>query len=79
MGNMIPVLDDKGKTYTEQWINGSFQNYHYYRQIACYMMVLQIYTKSQEYNNYSYKSNMIVVESTPDFKTDVLLEYLFVF
>lgn len=71
MGNMIPTLDDKGKKTGEQWCNGSMQNYHYYRQMGIYMMILQIYMKSKGYTDYSYKSNMMVVESTPDFKSEV--------
>ena len=47
------------------------QTYHYYRQMGIYMMILQIYMKSQGYTDYSYKANMMVVESTPDFKSDV--------
>ena len=71
MGNMVPTLDDKGKKTGEQWCNGSMQNYHYYRQMGVYMMILQIYMKSKGYTDYSYKSNMMVVESTPDFKSEV--------
>ena len=71
MGNMIPTLDDKGKKTGEQWCNGSMQNYHYYRQMGIYMMILQIYMKSKGYIDYSYKSNMMVVESIPDFKSEV--------
>lgn len=71
MGNFVPLLNENSIKTGDQWINGSFQNYHYYRQIGIYMMVLQIYMKSQNYNNYSYKSNMIVVESTPDFNSNI--------
>lgn len=71
MGDHVPILDDKGKKIGEQWINGSFQNYRYYRQIAIYMLVLQWYLKSQNYNDYTYQANMMVVESTPDFKSEV--------
>ena len=34
MGNMVPTLDDKGKKTGEQWCNGSFQTYRYYRQMG---------------------------------------------
>ena len=71
MGDHVPTLDDKGKKIGEQWMNGSFQNYRYYRQIAIYMLVLQWYLKSQNYNDYTYQANMMVVESTPDFKSEV--------
>ena len=71
MGNMIPTLDDKGKSTGEQWCNGSFQNYRYYRQMGIYMLILQCYLKSQGYSDFKYEANMMVVESTPDFKSDV--------
>ena len=71
MGSFVPIHDDEGNRIGEEWMNGSFQTYRYYRQMAIYMLVLQIYLKSKDLNNYTFKSNMIVVESTPDFKSDV--------
>ena len=72
MGNMVPTLDENSKKTGEVWINGSFQKLHYYRQMACYSLVLQAYCKTiLGLEDYSYKSNMLVVESTPNFKTDV--------
>ena len=70
MGGMVPTLDDKGKKTGEIWCNGSMQKLHYYRQMGIYMMILQIYMKSQGYDDYKYQSNMMVVESTPTFKSN---------
>lgn len=72
MGNLIPVLDEKGKKINDQWINGSFQKLHYYRQMAIYMIILQAYCKTiLNLENYQYKANMLVIESIPQFKSDV--------
>ena len=71
MGDFIPTLNEDGVKTGEQWVNGSFQTYRYYRQIAIYMLILQWYLKSLNYNDYTYQANMMVVESTPDFKSEV--------
>ena len=71
MGNFIPTLDESGDKTGEQWVNGSFQTYHYYRQMAVYMIVLQAYCKAVlGLDGYTYQSNMMVVESTPEFKSE---------
>lgn len=70
MGNNIPELDDKGnRNGNMYWIDGSFQKYHYARQLALYLIVLQMYCKSLGYDGYSYKVNVAVVQSLPDFNT----------
>lgn len=72
MGNFVDILDDKGIKTGEQWINGSFQNYCYYRQMGIYMMILQLYCKYVlELEGYIYKSNMMVIESTPEYRSSV--------
>lgn len=69
MGGNIPLFDDNGNKYDEQWVDGSFQKYHYYRQIAFYLVVLQIYCQTQGYTGYKYKANMAVVQTLPDFNS----------
>lgn len=71
MGNMVKVKLDGGEE-KEIWYNGSFQKYHYYRQVALYAWMLQAALK-QYYNLQDYKLevNMLVVETTPNFKTGV--------
>lgn len=69
MGGNIPLFDEIGNKNGEQWIDGSFQKYHYYRQIAFYLIVLQIYCKSLGYEGYTYKANMAVVQTLPEFSS----------
>lgn len=63
MGNFVDVLDENGKAKGQQFLNGSFQKYHYYRQMGVYMLILQTYIKSLGYTDYTYKANMLVVET----------------
>ena len=60
MGGFIDKSDDNPEG---SWINGSFQNFSYYRQMGVYMMIFQMYCKTLGYEGYKFKSNMIVVES----------------
>ena len=69
MGGNAPEWNENHEKIGEYWINGSFQKYHYYRQIAFYLMVLQMYCKSIGYEGYRYKANMAVVQSLPEFKS----------
>jgi hypothetical protein len=59
---------------TEQglvWWDGSFQKYHYYRQLGVYMWLLQaaLQVKFPQYVNYKYKSNIIGVEGFETYKS----------
>lgn len=59
--------------YTEAgqvWANGSFEKYHYYRQAAFYVWLLQAALKPK-YPNYTFRVNFLVVETTPNFNCDV--------
>jgi len=69
MGGNIPVFDENQEKSGEQWIDGSFQKYHYYRQIAFYLVVLQIYLQTQGYVGYTYKANMAVVQTLPEYNS----------
>jgi len=69
MGGNIPLFDEAGVKNEEQWIDGSFQKYHYYRQIAFYLVVLQIYLQTQGYTGYTYKANMAVVQTLPEYNS----------
>lgn len=55
----------------DKFINGSFQKFHYYRQLAVYMLILQLYTKKLGYKNYTYKTNILAVESQTPFNSKV--------
>lgn len=63
MGNYI--YDESGQKI---WIPGSLEKYHYYRQFGMYMLLLQAALNKP---NYKYNCNVLVVETTPDFKTKV--------
>ena len=71
MGNMVKNKLEDGSV-KEVWYEGSFQKYHYYRQVALYAWMLQAALK-QYYDLVGYKLevNMLVVETTPNFKTGV--------
>lgn len=68
MGNY--VYDKDG---TKNWYNGSFQKYHYYRQMGLYFWLLQaaLINKDEKYKNYTLKANMLVVETVLDFSARV--------
>jgi hypothetical protein len=67
MGNDVRLLDENDKGY-RKWIDGSFQKYHYYRQIAMYLWLLQIALNKPDA---SYKANMVVVETIPNFSSRI--------
>ena len=70
MGNNATLVDEEGNEY-KQWIDGSFQKYHYFRQIAFYLFLLQAYLYREHKTVYEYKANMIVVETFPTYKCKV--------
>jgi len=57
----------------EVWYNGSFQKYRYYRQMSVYLWLLQAAIKQlyPSLSDYSFKANMLVVETIPEFGADV--------
>lgn len=52
------------------WYDGSFQKYHYYRQMGMYLWLLACYYKHKGIN-YTPKANMVVVETIPKFRTRI--------
>lgn len=71
MGGNTTILDEEGNNHGEQWINGSFQRFHYYRQMGVYMAILQLYCKTLGLKGYIFKSNMVVVESQYPYNCNV--------
>ena len=65
MGNYIHSEGNK------IWIDGSFQKYRYYRQIAMYMWLLQAAIKVTKGIVYNTKANILVIETIPPFGTRV--------
>lgn len=68
MGNNARLIDDDGAEY-RKWIDGSFQKYHYHRQMGAYLYLLQYWMKRQ--GNFKYKANMLVIETIPPFKSKI--------
>lgn len=57
-----------------EWIDGSFQKYHYYRQMGMYLFLLQAAIKQlKNIHNYTLKSNMLVIESFPNFNSRIFV------
>lgn len=62
---MDTVIDDKS-------YNGAFGHHHYWRQIACYFVMLQMYADLKLYlSKYDIKCHIIVVETTGMHKASV--------
>ena len=70
MGNKVKTTNEDGEEeYT--FIPGSFQKFHYYRQMALYGWLLQCAINQLKNINYKLKCNMLVVETTPNFKSRI--------
>ena len=65
MGNHVLVGEDK------VWYDGSFQKYHYYRQMGVYLFLLQAAINQQSEQTFKYGANMVVVETVPNFQSKV--------
>lgn len=69
MGNYVKEVKD------EETINlfypGSFQKYHYYRQIGMYIWMLQCAITELYGYNYKLKANILVIETDNEFKSKV--------
>lgn len=70
MGNDVKITMESGSTSIE-WYDGSFQKYHYHRQIAMYLWLLQCAIKEIYGYNYKPKANILVIETVPEFKSKV--------
>lgn len=70
-------MGNKVKTFTEEtgeqwvWYDGSFEKYHYYRQMGLYLFLLQAAVKHLYNLNYKLRANMVVVETIPNFSSKV--------
>lgn len=69
MGNEVIEIDEEGNE-TNRWFDGSFQKYHYARQLGLYVWLLQAAIKTiRNCEGYKFKANMLVVETVPNFKS----------
>lgn len=67
MGNYVkPDYPNSKKV----WYDGSFQKFHYHRQMGFYLWMLACYCKNKGMD-YQLKANMVVVETIPDFNSKV--------
>ena len=66
VGAEIDNMTLKGEIYKTKTY-GSFEKFHYYRQMAFYMRILKAYVATEydatEENNWKFKCNMLVVET----------------
>ena len=62
---------DKGPDVGHIWMDGSFEKYHYYRQSAFYMWLLQSYL-NESCKGYTFRTNFLVVETNPEYKCKVI-------
>jgi hypothetical protein len=70
MGNWVKELNEDEEE-VKRWYKGSFENYHYYRQMGMYLWLLQGYIKAQFGYLYKYKANILVVETIPNYNTRI--------
>jgi hypothetical protein len=70
MGNYVKVTMESGSSSVE-WYDGSFEKYHYNRQIAVYLWLLKHALKQIYDLDYKLKANILVIETVPEFKSKV--------
>lgn len=70
MGEYVNMIGADG-IERRQWIDGSFQKFHYYRQFAVYFLLLILYYKSKGYVFDTRKANVLVVETVPNHNSAV--------
>ena len=66
MGNFVST--ESGE---KVWYDGSFQKYHYYRQIGLYLWLLNLTLYHTRGLQYKLRSNMLVIETIPEYKSRV--------
>lgn len=67
MGNKF--INNEGEV---DWINGSFQKFHYYRQFGLYYWLLAAALKQVHgLKGYTLKANLLVVETIPEFNSKI--------
>ena len=53
------------------WIEGSFEKFRYYRQLGMYLWLLQAAMQVKGYKGFTYRTNMLVVETRPEYMTRI--------
>lgn len=67
MGNYVSVEGSSEKV----WYDGSFQKYHYHRQMGLYLWLLNLALYHTRGLKYKLRSNMLVIETIPEYKSRV--------
>lgn len=67
MGNFVKVENQDEKV----WYDGSFQKFHYFRQMALYLWLLNAAVYQFRKLSYKCKANMLVIETIPEYKSRV--------
>ena len=70
MGNDVVMKNEAGEVTGTQWFDGSFQHFHYFRQMGTYLWLMVCYLQTKGYK-YKPKANMVVVETIPEFRSKV--------
>lgn len=72
MGNLVDEIDliTQQPTGKKIWYNGSFQKYHYYRQLGMYLWLLNSYLTFKGLT-YKLKANIIVIETIPSYAAKI--------
>lgn len=70
MGNKVQKTNEKGDEETVYY-NGSFQKYHYYRQMGIYLWLLRSALHTLYGLDYSVKANIIAIETIPEYTSAV--------
>lgn len=71
MGNHVKVKDPDTDEYNTQWYEGSFQHYHYHRQLAVYGWLLKSVAKVLYNYDYKLELNILAIETIPEFNNKI--------
>ena len=71
VGNDVTLNDLKTTRHWLDKFNESFKDYHYYRQMGAYSWLLRLYAEKLKIEVKSFKANMLVVSTVPDYRSGV--------
>ena len=71
VGNDVTLNDLKTTRHWLDKFKESFKDYHYYRQMGVYSWLLRLYAGKNNIKIDSFKANMLVVSTVPDYRSGV--------
>lgn len=71
VGNDVTLNDLKTTRHWLDKFKESFKDYHYYRQMGAYSWLLRLYAEKNNIKIDSFKANMLVVSTVPDYRSGV--------